>query len=187
MKDDLKLQWVEMKCNAAVSSVHTCGGHVGVQKLYTNMAAAALAYRITAQTKSLRTHGTVSLKVGPITHFQRIYGMKRSNLSFDYKTQVKIFRWHHMQTINIVLYNIKCERYLRVILSTILFPDEPRSMAVHGHDPATLNQEQMKYPNPHLSWERKLSVSSSLPLWKVRRGNIIPIFSIVYLESDWIP
>ena len=40
MKDDLELQWVEMKYSVAVSSVCTCGGHVGVQKLYTNMAAA---------------------------------------------------------------------------------------------------------------------------------------------------
>ena len=40
MKDDLELQRVEMKCNVTVSSVCTCGGHVSVQKPYTNMAAA---------------------------------------------------------------------------------------------------------------------------------------------------
>ena len=35
MKDDLELQWDEMICNVAVSSVRACGG-----LLYTNMAAA---------------------------------------------------------------------------------------------------------------------------------------------------
>ena len=71
-----------MKCNVTVSSVCTCGGHVGVQKVYTNMAAASLGYPITAQTKSrgLRTLSTISLKVGPIIYFQRIYGLKRSKL-----------------------------------------------------------------------------------------------------------
>ena len=43
MKDDLELQWDEMKSSVAVTSVRTCGGHVGVQKLYTNMAAAYIS------------------------------------------------------------------------------------------------------------------------------------------------
>ena len=65
-----------MKCNVAVSSVCTCGDHVGVLKVY------ALGYQITAETKrrGLETHITISLNVGLIIYFQRIYGLKRSNL-----------------------------------------------------------------------------------------------------------
>ena len=46
MKDDFKLQWDEMKCNVAVSSVHTVcvvAMLVYMQKLYTNMAAAYIS------------------------------------------------------------------------------------------------------------------------------------------------
>ena len=48
--------------------------HVGVQKLYTNMAAAYISL------SDYRTNKSWSLKVGPINYFQHIYGLKSSNL-----------------------------------------------------------------------------------------------------------
>ena len=78
-----------------------------------------LAYQITAQTKSrgLGTHSTISLKVGPITYFQRIYGLKRSNVQFTTKNGRKYIddvtckppiqpheiSWHTLQKVLLLL------------------------------------------------------------------------------------
>ena len=69
------------------------GGHVGVQKLYTNVAAAYISssdYR-TNKSRRLRTHSIISLKVGPITYFQCTYGLKRSNLQLTTKNGRKLY------------------------------------------------------------------------------------------------
>ena len=85
----------------AVSFVCTCGAHVGVQKLYTNMAATYIrvsGYRTNKKpwTKNAQYYFSDSWSNNLFSTYLWVEEVKTSLT----KIRIKNFRWRHMQTTN---------------------------------------------------------------------------------------